>query len=437
MREKVNNLLLQLRSNDDSILETSVITKTNLQYIPFSTRCDILLPVILLFSELSPQSNLLCSPEINFRKVQQKNFLKTEKVFKKSMSECVMDTEKTDSFQNSNIHLVSFKTTYDDGSANLQTNFESVGTVMYRLEDDVTNLNTLVKLQNVFVSPIDIQDITILECIFGCNLSGEEKPSTGSKVNLFNFQKLLHCFSEWQRKMYLEKDDFTDLWERLGMPDITKDYISLPDVIQEAHDWFAFLTDFRMCCIEGNHRLELLVRLALGYDIDVPAPLKKLEAPKIIPKESTVYKPMDCVYYYQLFCNIDRQFVTEMKKYSLNMQMAKTVYIRTTWQTLLRRIAEKIRYQTDFGEKDECVVDAFTMLILKEQDNEINFSKLHSIHKNLLHIINDVIFENDPAASKLTNISRVDLEQTIHDQPIGLLGKTCHVYTNVSFFLIF
>lgn len=409
----------------DSVIQTSKYPD-----LPFSSSSDVLLSVILLFSELSPKSNVLCSPAINFRKVEQQNYTMPDDKYNHSMFESVMDVDRKDSFQNSSLHLMSFKTLYDDKTQS-KSHYESIGKVEYEIEHDKKTTNTLVTLQNVFVNSMDIEEITVLECIFGIDLNKQEKPCTNGHANIFHFNKLLSVFSFWKNELNVSKENFTQLWSNLEMPDITEDIVNLNDIFREAHDWFSFLTDFKISLIEGNHRLEMFARLMLGYDINVPVPLKKKESPTIMPEQSTVYRSIPCVFYHQRFCTVDNRFLKLLKEHSMDIQRSKQVYIETTWQSLLRRIAEDIRTKTDYGEAPEFTIDAFTWLGTEYRETS-HEQKLVKIHNSLIQIIHDNIFQHEPSRTALKDVNRQELEQAINKSTTYKIGKTSHFYTNVS-----
>jgi len=391
---------------------------------------DILLSVILLFSELSPKSNLLCSPNINFRKTQQHNFKTVDEVNNTSMEQCIMDVKRKDAFQNSPIHLISFKTSYEKCD-NSKIYYESIGKVEYDFDDNTTN-NTLVSLENVVANPVDKAEILVLECIFGVDLKKEEANCANGFAHTFHFDKLLSKFRFWKNDMCLKKDNFTQLWNNLNMPDITKDSNDICAIVREAHDWFSFLTDFKISLIEGNHRLEIFTRLILGYNIEQHAPLRREDKPPInLPEQSTVFKSIPCEFYYQKYCAITHDVLKEFYKYSLAIQQSKTVYLHTTWQTLLRRIAEDIRIQTNYGDNTELVIDAMDWICtsIKDKPNE---DKLINIHKFLLKIINDNFFEHEPAKSELKTVNRENLESELLRSTQAKFGRSSLFYQVVS-----
>jgi len=229
-----------------------------------------------------------------------------------------------------------------------------------------------------------------------------------------------------------KKKHFELLWEKLDMPDITKDINLLPEIIAQAQQWFSFLTDFRLSCIEGNHRMEFYARIALGFGIYEPAPLKKLQSPRLFPKGSTVYKAIPVQFYFQTNCSMDTQFLKAMKDHSTEIQTKKQIVIQSTWRNVLSTIAEKIYELTNGGEKAEYVLDPFEFITTHEKKNDANVEKLENIHFALISIILDVMYTLDPAKKDMKNANKEELAKLTHQKFKGISGISSHCFSNVS-----
>jgi len=202
LRDEVNALLSEL--NDDkkaSSDEKPVLYTTNYSYIPFSSSGEILLPVILLFSEFSLTTNLLCSPDINFRKVNQSNYHKKDEYFQQTLEENAFAEKGNDTFQASSIHLTAFRQSIEEKDNN-KIVYESVCKGGYVFKDGEELDNTLVKLENVIVNPVNENTIHNLGLILDTDFMPYKQSCEENEALIFDFSKLLSCF-QFMKKMVI------------------------------------------------------------------------------------------------------------------------------------------------------------------------------------------------------------------------------------------
>jgi len=395
---------------------------------------DLLLMFILFFVEISPCSNLLCSPNVNFRPVYQTNYQSEDTHFDSTLEENGFDTKNNNTFQQGNLHLIYFKQQFSENTDD-KVIYQSLGRVEYKTDEEVIK-NCTVQLENAIADVMDFNSFEELGLIFNEYLCAgtARKDEDEESVLVFDCTKLFNIFKPIQENPTY-KSSFTKLWENLNMPDITGTTTSITEAVQTTRQWFTFLTDFRLSCLEGNHRLEFYSRIALGFNINQPAPLQLLENPVEFPQESTVYKCIPAQIYFQNNNTITKEFIDKVRIQSYVIQKQKSLQIKSTWQIVLSTIAEKIMIATDGGEKEESVVDPFFTLITKDAENK-NFEKLIEIHKRLLDLTIDVFFEYDPAREELKEIERVfnkqQMKKVLQRKTVNWKGITSHIYTVVS-----
>jgi len=231
------------------------------------------------------------------------------------------------------------------------------------------------------------------------------------------------------------------------MPNVTENVISLPDVLSEAQQWFSFLSDFRLNCIEGNHRLEFYSRIALGYNIYQAAPLEKLTSPRLFNKYSTVYRAISLQFYYQTNCYWQNDsFLKAMKAHSNDIQTKKIVYLPSTWSNVMSVIAEKIYERTSGGEDSNYTIDPFEILVTMDKDpkklrkdNTENLEKLIKIQISLIKIMNEVLFTLEPAKTEMKEMTKdkAAFDNALEIKQKGVTGISSCVFPNVSFCLRF
>jgi len=196
------------------------------------------------------------------------------------------------------------------------------------------------------------------------------------------------------------------------------------------------LTDFRLSCLEGNHRLEFYSRIALGFDINQQAPLQFLDNPRQFPPESTVYRCIPAQIYFQSNVFVTEAYINKIQVQSFVIQKQKALQIKSTWQNILSTIAEKIMIITNGGEKEEYVIDPFTILTTKDSKLDDNLEKLSNIHQTLLDIVIDVCFEYDPAREELKEIDKIfnkqKMKNVVKKKTTFWKGITSHIYSFVS-----
>jgi len=431
---KVKDSLRKLRKENIRFDRTQVeLHANNCENLPVYMNDNVLLMYILFFMEISPVSNLICSPNVNFRPVEQKNYFCKDSHFQSTFEHNAFDSEINNTFQSGTLHLIGFKRNFNENNS-VKPKFQSIGRNVYAT-NNTTMKNVLVSLQNIEVDHIRIPDIYQLAHIFNSELNTSFADIAETGLSTFNYNTIFNNF-KCLKKNNFSADGFSTLWMNLNMPDITEDCNHLHQRIYLTNQWFSFLSDFRFGCIEGNHRLEFFSRIALGFDIDRSAPLILLENPKEFPLTSTVFKTIPTKFYFLNNNDINESMLKDIKNQSFMIQKQKGLIIKPTWQSLLSAIAAKIMIVTNGGTNEDTTIDPFEVLTTKDDDKKTSLKKLVNIHSNLLDIMIDIFYEMDPAREHFKEIenvfSQADLRNIVSNKMLYWKGITSFIYTQVS-----
>jgi len=252
--EKRSAILSSLHKHHKVSKEKCLILQSPSAEIPLYCTDNLLLLVMLLFSEVSSYSSLVCSPDVNFRQVSQSNFQREDSSFHTTLEKNGFDKLQNNTFQQGTIHLIGFKKTVEERNP-VKHAYRSISKVDYQFENEVKK-NVTVDLENVFVNPLDNVVIEELESIFNVNLSPEETLIRGRNCLTFNYPKLFSIFRCFESSGGINKTIFEEFWKKLEMPNVTNNLEEMHEIISRSQQWFSFLTSFRLTCVEGNHRLD-------------------------------------------------------------------------------------------------------------------------------------------------------------------------------------
>jgi hypothetical protein len=386
---------------------------------------EITLPGIYLLSEKSTKSNVICSPQFNYRQVKQQNFNRKGITHQPSMHDAAM-TPGGESFQNGAMHMLCYKRGILD--TNNDVELKSISKVNYELADNSIAHNVTVQMHRVAAHQVDRKDILRLATILNSKIKETEK----NKDHLFDYHNLFEML------FGVHNGNITnDKIKSLVLSLVIKFPINMNKTPQENWDelgeYLRFLTPIRFGNIEGNHRLEYMSRVGQGYEIGATVPLQRKLLPVIPPGTSTVYKKISSKIWLTKGEPISKEFITKVSARSEELQSTKELSIRNTIHTVIDEIANIIYKETNAGNKPGSTIDLFD-LATSNNINKGPMLTLKEIHERLFQIVVGVLFKMEPTKEEMRsiNVSKKKFTETVKTKKSGWFGITSAPFKKVS-----
>ena len=397
-----------------------------------------MISTIILFIEQEPYSNVLMNLNVNFRRVQQGNFMPVEG----DNFEDAIYEDNGRKFQNSPIHLVFYEmiekppqltdlvpTLEEPPQLSSMTWCKLNKNLLPNLPEHAFDSDLLLVLKDVTAQFVTKEKYQHLLFILGQNLNA-------STENQPKFRKVLELFNEFATDT---PDNFKDMLNQLQFPFVYNIKKSLAENRHEFKDFFSCLTNIRCAVVEGAHHCEAACRSLQGYKLGDPIPLEY--HPCDIPQTSTLFKTIQTQVYYCQDVNtmLDINVVENLQKISSSIAELKQFVVPVSWNNFFKRILEDIN-------KSSPLLDALYSKQDSFYEEEVNYKEISNPNvqsnkiKILLHkILTRAIFEYHPCKDLLNLFAKTSkpTAKEWKQNDSSLLKLSAEPFQHVSEFFYF